>query len=176
MPDSGIYHTIKQGLSDGMCAVCAVAMATGATTDDVYEFLNDGRIHGDPICSADEAMFLLSRGWVRGGGHEILSGNRYLTRGTELVRTLAGVPALLDVQSNNHKELEHAVFWDGSVCRDPDPRVPDTTTLWDYHILRVWPLTRVMEIHYCKRIQLSPRPTPQFVLDSRVGLYTEAYT
>lgn len=170
------YRTIKQGHSDGMCAVCVVAMATGATTDEVYAFLNDERVHGDPICSADEAMFLLSRGWIRGGGFEILGGNDMVDADTELSRSIGGLPALLDVRSRNIEGIEHAVFWDGQVCRDPDPRVPDTTALPDYHILRIWPLTKVMETHYCKRITLPPRPTPQFVLDCREGQYTEAYT
>lgn len=168
--------TIKQGMNDGMCAVCAVAMATGATTDEVYAFLNDGRVHGDPICSAEEAMFLLSRGWIRGSGFQIEGGNNLVDADTELSRTLEGYPALLDVRSNNHADLAHAVFWDGEVCRDPDPRVADTTSLRDYHILRIWPLTQVMEVHYCRRITLAPRPTPQFVRDSRDGRYTEAYT
>ena len=31
--------TIKQGMEDGMCAVCCLAMATGTTVEDVYAFL-----------------------------------------------------------------------------------------------------------------------------------------
>ncbi len=165
------YRTIKQGMNDAMCAVCAVAMATGSTPEEVYEFLNDGRIMGDPICTAEEAIFLLSRGWIRGRGYAFDAPISTMKPSHHIEHTIGEMPALLDVVSPNIEGCEHAVFFDGKVCRDPDPRVPDETELSDYKILRVWPLTRVLEIRYCKRIQLAPRHTPLFVLEAREGRY-----
>lgn len=157
-----------------MCAVCCVAMATGSTTEDVYQFLNDGRVHGDPICSADEAMFLLSKGWLRGTGFIIPEG-AIVNEFTDLALRLDGMPAMLDVESRNVPGVEHAIFWDGQELRDPDPRVGETSGFSQYKILRIWPLCRVMETHYCKRIKLDPRPTPSFVIDHRNGMYTNNY-
>lgn len=164
--------TIKQGWDDGMCAVCCVAMATGTTVQDVYEFLNDGREAGDPICSAEEAMYLLSRGWVRGGGYTIEAGAP--NENSLLQRQLLDQPAMIDVQSNNG-EWEHALFWDGRHLRDPDPRQPETSEWEQYKVLRIWPLTRVVEAHLCRRLTLPRRTTPQFVLDWREGKYTANY-
>lgn len=53
--------TIKQGWDDGICAVCVCAMATGSTTQDVYDFFGNDREYGEPITACEVAMFLMSR-------------------------------------------------------------------------------------------------------------------
>jgi hypothetical protein len=166
-----MYHgdnmqTIKQGFYDGMCVVCCVAMATGSTVEEVYEFLNDGRVHGDPMCDADEAMFLLSRGWIRGGEFDLHMFDSF-DESKELSFRLEGKPAIIDVESRTNPDVGHAIFWDGSCLRDPNPRMGETSEFSDYNFLRAIPLVKVPSSHYCKRMKLEPRPTPEFVLTCR---------
>ena len=148
-----------------MCAVCCVAMATGTEPKDVYEFLRDGRVMGDPINTAEECLYLFSRGFVRGTGFE---PNRIYDIG-ELSLSLWGQPALVDVKSSLYEGMEHALYWDGKNLRDPNPRTPDIVRWEDYEVIRIWPLTELIGFYpTAKRLFIQPRPEPpSFVLECR---------
>lgn len=166
-------QTIKQPPNSGMCAVCVVAMATYTTPRDVYAFFNDHRVMGDPISDYEESLYLLSRGLMKGGGFSTEGIQELDTVAVRLSDYLDKKPALLEVKSRNHEDTLHAVYWDGRVCRDPDPNMPDETALSDYEIVKVWPLTGC-----CINKDITQLPSrlqpPMFVLEARKGNYVSA--
>ncbi len=178
MPDTTrrVGKTIKQGrdLRDGSCTVCVLAMATGETLEAVYEFLNDGRQVGDPVCMAEAAMFLMSRGLVLGAGFGVKSKRFQIS--DELAHNLKGWPAFVVVSSGCENEYwQHAIYYDGRYLRDPDPFKGATSKWEDYEVQLIFPLAIISDKWRCERMMLAPQPTPDYVLDWRNGEYGNTY-
>jgi hypothetical protein len=165
-----VSATIKQPKGSGMCAVCVAAMATNTTTDQVYEFLNDGRTHGEPIHDPELAMYLLKHGWLMGRGFQLadeeadrgmkLSGPDKLTM---FVPGILGQRAYLAVKSRNYEGVNHAVYWNGISVQDPDPGMPDETEITDYELVQVWPFTFLGHTNLTRRLTCEPSEVPFFV-------------
>lgn len=175
---SQAMQTIKQPEGSGMCAVCVAAMATNTTVDDVYDFMNDGRIMGDPIHDPELAMYLLKHGWALGKGWNVNDeddpANDKKTLGLDdihyVLEGLAGVRAYISVRSRNYEGVCHAVYWDGAHVRDPDPKMPEECELSDYILINVWPLTWMGFTDLTNRITLEKREeVPFFVKRYRLN-------
>lgn len=164
-----LQFTIKQPAGSGMCTVCVAAMATNTTVEEVYDFLNDGRQLGDPIMDQELAMYLLKHGWLMGHAWQLSDEDGPGAQiGTEprLDITREGVlndRAYVAVKSRNYPGYGHAVYWDGANVRDPDPSAPDTTSISDYKVLQIWPLTWLGYTDITKRLTCNPAPLPFFV-------------
>lgn len=163
--------TIKQGWDDGMCAVCVCAMATGSTTQDVYDFFGNDREYGEPITACEVAMFLMSRGKVLGGGHG--AQGRRLNQYDPLIHSIRGWPAYVVVASEI-EGTDHALYWDGRYLRDPWPGEGVTSKWEDYDVLFVYPLGETEAVEQCKRLVYTPGPTPEHVLEWRSRRLAEA--
>lgn len=155
-----------------MCAVCVAAMATNTSVEEVYEFMNDGRMMGDPIHNPELAMYLLKHGWALGRGwqindHNNLSEDKIISNADELhllMESIEREPAYLCVRSRNYEGVVHAVYWDGIHVRDPDPNMPDECKLSDYNIIIVWPLTWLGFVYLTSRMTLEKHDNvPLFV-------------
>ena len=160
--------TIKQPKGSGMCAVCVVAMATNTTPEQVYEFLNDGREHGDPIHDPEMAMYLLRHGWVMGRGWNFAEDDgpdRRVSRAEDIhlvLEGIAGERAYLAVKSRNYPGYGHAVYWDGHNVLDPDPGMPDKSDISEYALLQIFPFLWVGTT-FTNRLTCEPGPLPYFV-------------
>lgn len=165
--------TIKQKKGDSACAVCVAAMATNTTPADVYAWLADGRVDGDPIHDPELAMYLLRHGWIMGFGWRVAdedSEGLPIDEQTHfhIEGGLAGKRAYLAVKSRNYENTAHAVFWDGYCVRDPDPSMPDESPLSDYSVLQVHPLTFTGHLDLVSRLVCTPAEKPPFfVIRSR---------
>lgn len=164
------YKTIKQGAGDHMCVVCVLAMATGTTPEDVYAFLNDGRVIGDPAGPADEALYLLSHGLVKGGGYHTHGkggkGNADLNI-QFIYPAFPPHPAIVEVMSQKYEGEQHSLFWDGKYLRDPNPDTPYLVKIEDYQVMSIWPLTYIQDKGRLRNFKFPPGPTPLFVRESR---------
>lgn len=135
------YKTIKQPPGSSICGACLVAMITGQPLHIVRSRLLRFRLHGTTYYSEAEIIRYLARQGVFTGMRAVTLDDEPLTIDTpvEFKWHFTDGPAILAVKSQNFKEADHWIFWDGEHVRDPASD-QDTNKLEEYQILEVIPI------------------------------------
>lgn len=143
-----LYRTIKQDAGSWNCTACVAAMITGCDVEQVHEWT--GTNVGDPIWDDELFIWLLKHGWQIDCGVEFREPLQELSlhQPVAFEFKLAGHPCYVSVSSENYPGETHAVFWDGQVLRDPNPKKPDEQpSLEGYVIHTIYPLSRPGQSH-----------------------------
>ena len=134
--------TIKQAPGDGRCVACVAAMAVGDANTEAFQSFVATKFgeHKPPYSDLQAYAYLLEHQLVVGLG---FMHPHFDADSTMMLRFDAHqFPAYVVVQSP-YRDVTHAVYWDGSQIRDPDPRTPDGKPLNHYHILLWVPIYKI---------------------------------
>ena len=133
------------------CVAAVIAMATHSPMTDIFEHSgHDGSSRGFYL--KEMIAFMVKCGYMVGTYPELKPAyTNYYDGGvngaaigdTLYLKLSMDSPAMLTVRSEKYESGLHAVFWDGSSVRDPNPDVEDHRPLSDYHILDIIPINLI---------------------------------
>ena len=159
------YETVKQPEGSKLCGAACMAMICGYDLPMLYSALSEMHPGRTPFNIEEEleekyphfchlidiCSFLAHHGYMAGihaQASNAENGGRMGFGDTIEILVpvrIADAPALVGIDSENHRGKLHWVFWDGKVVRDPNPKKPDERPLSDLdgHIYDWIPLIRL---------------------------------
>lgn len=135
-----LTEVIKQKSGSKNCVGCAVAMATGTTLNDFEKVRGEKKSY----TIIDAVAYLFHCGFTPEFRiQEHASSDNFLDDLKEF--NLTWMRALVFVKSETQKGIEHAVYYDGRWCYDPNPGVKEKRKLKSYDIVGFLPFTQFTE-------------------------------
>lgn len=132
-------RNLKQEAGSKNCVAVVAAMAFDCEVKEFEDFIGKS---GEGYKDSDFARFAIHKNFMIGMPFSFIEDID-----DELVCRISihDAPAYLVVQSENHENKKHAVYWDGKNVWDPNPTAADNRPLSDYQIYFWYPILKLIE-------------------------------